>query len=486
MYEKEYREAMEQLPFSPDFQRRTEERMKARRPRRRRRRWPAAVAALLALALGVNALFWPSVGSSGAVPGLRSCAAAQPEYPDYPRQGRLTFLTNYRERMRDYRSTIGELDRDGYAAAAAAFSDRSAALTLAGAPGENRICSPVNLWFALSMLAEATAGESREQILSALGLEDLDSARQQAGVLWRTLYQDNGLSGILPANSLWLDRDVTYDQNTVDTLAQSYYAGTYRVDMGTDKADKAIRSWLSAQTSGRLEGAVKGVSTSPETVLALFSTLRYYGEWSKKFDASKTYDDIFTKADGTELTVPFMHRSASHDSFATICVEGYNAARLYTENGSVWFILPDEGHSADDLAADPALWASLRDEEQTEYRRVEWSVPKFDVSSTLELADTMKALGVTDVFDPARSDFSALSPGYPEPITLSSARQSARVEADEEGIRGVSFVELMGAGAAAPPDETCIMDLDRPFLFVITSPVEGVPLFAGVVHDPTG
>ena len=65
MYEKEYREAMEQLPFSPDFQRRTEERMKARRPRRRRRRWPAAVAALLALALGVNALF-PSIRTTAS------------------------------------------------------------------------------------------------------------------------------------------------------------------------------------------------------------------------------------------------------------------------------------------------------------------------------------------------------------------------------------------------------------------------------------
>ena len=32
-----------------------------------------------------------------------------------------------------------------------------------------------------------------------------------------------------------------------------------------------------------------------------------------------------------------------------------------------------------------------------------------------------------------------------------------------------------------PPEEVCVMDLDRPFLFVIRA--EGVPLFVGVVNQ---
>ena len=40
---------------------------------------------------------------------------------------------------------------------------------------------------------------------------------------------------------------------------------------------------------------------------------------------------------------------------------------------------------------------------------IHWSVPKFDVDSNLELTDALKALGVTDVFDFDKADFSPLS-----------------------------------------------------------------------------
>ena len=40
---------------------------------------------------------------------------------------------------------------------------------LAGSSGENRICSPLNVYMALAMLAECTDGEGRTQILDALG-----------------------------------------------------------------------------------------------------------------------------------------------------------------------------------------------------------------------------------------------------------------------------------------------------------------------------
>ena len=42
---------------------------------------------------------------------------------------------------------------------------------------------------------------------------------------------------------------------------------------------------------------------------------------------------------------------------------------------------------------------------------VHYSVPKFDVSSEMQLADGLKKLGVTDVFDSTVSDFSPLTYG---------------------------------------------------------------------------
>lgn len=46
-----------------------------------------------------------------------------------------------------------------------------------GGTKENMVCSPVNVYIALSMLAETASGETRKQILDALGAED-DSCRR--------------------------------------------------------------------------------------------------------------------------------------------------------------------------------------------------------------------------------------------------------------------------------------------------------------------
>ena len=120
-----------------------------------------------------------------------------------------------------------------------------------------------------------------------------------------------------------------------------------------------------------------------------------------------------------------------------------------------------------------------------EYLRINLSLPKFDVSSDLELSDALKALGVTDVFDRDASDFTPLGVEIDGPVYLSQAQHAARVTIDEEGCTAASYVDLMLVGDAPPPDEVVDFTLDRPFLFAITG--EGnLPLFVGVVNQPNG
>ena len=146
----------------------------------------------------------------------------------------------------------------------------------------------------------------------------------------------------------------------------------------------------------------------------------------------------------------------------------------------------------DEVLLDSALWENLFDGKRWESRKVEWSLPKFDVQSDLELQEAMEALGITDVFQEGKADFSplvdegALAEQGLTPPVLNEAHQAARLQVDEEGIRAVAYTELVAdASSAEPPEEIVEMDLDRPFLVGIDSPGEGVPLFVGVIHDPT-
>ncbi len=161
------------------------------------------------------------------------------------------------------------------------------------------------------------------------------------------------------------------------------------------------------------------------------------------------------------------------------------------------FILPDEDSGVDALLAGGSdLWdflswqAMTRADPNTPYwkertrAKIKLALPKFDVSSNSDLIDPLKALGMTDAFDPYISDFGPLMHND-IPAYISKVSHAARVMVDEEGCTAASYVEIRAEamGAVMGPDEIIDFTLDRPFIFVIHT-TDGMPLFAGVVNRP--
>ena len=85
------------------------------------------------------------------------------------------------------------------------------------------------------------------------------------------------------------------------------------------------------------------------------------------------------------------------------------------------------------------------------------------------------------MFDEHSSDFSP-SVRSEMPITAAAIHQDTRVKIDEEGVSAASYIEIVGAGAAEPPDEIIDFILDRPFVFAIVK--NRIPLFVGPVNTP--
>ena len=460
-------------------------------PRKRRRplraALPAAVAAVLAVALLVNGV--PGLG--GGTTASAAYALAQPAYPDLPKMPAEPtadseaaweqFSEDYSawwDAWRAYRNEAPGLDEQaGLLSALEDFTAGSTALALAGEG--TGVYSPISLWFALAMLAETTEGNSRREILDALGAEDVEQLREWADSLWHALYTDDGTAAVLLGTSMWLNEGVDFNQDTLDALAGHYYAGSYQVPMGTDEADQALADWTAEQTRGLIGADGKVLETTPDTLMVLTSTLYAMGRWVNEFQPENNTDDVFTAADGTQQQAEFMHRTEDANFIRR---EGYQAAALNSTAGQVVFVLPDEGVAPRDLLADPDFLGSLDVYgEDGIYGEVQWSLPKFDVSSDLDLKSTLTGLGITSVLDPEASDFSPLT--STEPVWLDQAKQIARVQVDEQGFQAAAVTLLAMAGGGAPEDDPriCVMDLDRPFLFIIRD--GSAILFVGVVDS---
>ncbi len=73
----------------------------------------------------------------------------------------------------------------GYADSFQSFFHESIPAILESNPGKNAVCSPLNIAMALSMLAEITDGNSRQQVLALLQASDVSEVRKAAGFIWK-------------------------------------------------------------------------------------------------------------------------------------------------------------------------------------------------------------------------------------------------------------------------------------------------------------
>ena len=342
---------------------------------------------------------------------------------------------------------------------------------------DNAVWSPTNAYIGLSMVAELTEGSSRQQILDLLGADSTNALRTQVSAVWESTYEE-GFEACSLANSLWLQKGLSYNQETMDALSYHYYADVYQTNL--KNAGGAIGAWLNNNTGGLLKRSTGSIRLPENAMLALYSTLYFQSKWSSQFSASNNTQDTFHAPNG-DKTVTYMNKKlAMMDYYYGDC---FSAVRMGLQNGSqMWFILPDEGYDPAAVLEDGQYMEMLLDTEWENVKnmKVNLSVPKFDVSDKQDLAGGLKEMGVTDIFDLSTSDFSAITSDTP--IFLTAANQAVRVEIDEEGVKAAAYIEFHGATSPMPPEEIIDFVLDRPFLFVITN--NRVPMFAGVVNEP--
>ena len=484
----------------------------------RRPYWVAAMAAVLALVIGLSAaggLFTPQPTNpvlqgttpqptnpvlQGTTPkdpivtgienpgslNLTNLVAA----PVYPQMApRPNGTDNYEEDFALYnawwQSCRNQYNQpDGYADSLTNFFRQSIPAFLN--TEKNCAYSPVNVYIALAMLAETAGGNSRQQILDLLELDSIEALREQVHHVWNAHYCDDGVTTLLLANSLWIDSSFPFRQDTLSQLAENYYASSFWGDLGTEEIDQQLQTWLNANTGGLLQEQVKNVKLDPTAVFALASTVYFAADWGSEFSPQKNEDMLF-HCDGYDLMTCFMKKSFVGQYYRG---ENFGAVSLALNGDNrMWLILPDEGHTVEEiLQSDEYLRLTLNPsnwEKKKEYL-VHLSLPKFDVTGEINLIPGLQNMGITDAFDPTLSDFTPLADDGK--LVVSSASHAARVVIDEEGCLAAAFTVIDYKDSGGLPGQIVSfpeMDfiLDRPFFFVVSSR-DNLPLFVGTVVQP--
>ena len=241
------------------------------------------------------------------------------------------------------------------------------------------------------------------------------------------------------------------------------------------------QSWLNEQTSNLLKDQVQDIKLPANTLLALATTIDYQVQWSNEFNKDYTVAKPFHGVNG-DTSEAFMEKVYTGYYYWT---ENFSAVSLSLLDGSsMWLFLPDEGVSPEEITADVMdfLANDHQDGIDRKFLEIRLSLPKFDICGEAELSEALKKLGVTDIFDSSRADF---TPIYPEEngAAVNAIQHAARVHIDEQGVTAAAFTVIRTYGVAMPPEEHVDFILDRPFMFVMESK-DGLPLFTGIVNEP--
>lgn len=471
--------------------------------------WLSAAAAVLALILVLTPILTGMVNTLPPIPTISGTQPADnpalvapqsphtlqlanlvaaPEYPEMAQKPDKNAFgsdhTGYNTAMSAWQASqrAQYSQQDGYANSLTPFFTESIRKFLNGE--ENGAYSPVNVYMALALLAETTDGNSRQQILDLLGLETIEDLRLQVSQVWNAHYSTDGETTLILGNSLWLSDKCDFRQETLDRLASTYYASSFHGEMGSESLNGQLQQWLNSQTGGLLSDKVASIKLDADTVFALASSVYFSAGWDNEFIKSSTKNDVFHCEDA-DLITAFM-TNILFDSY--YYGTHFDAVKLGLSGGNnMWLILPDEGHSVSEILASDEymqmIQAPYQWENKYSYMKIHLKVPKFDISSDLDLKEGLKELGITDVFNDTVSDFSAIT--GEENLFVGAVKHAARVKIDEEGCVGAAFTMIYtyGTGNTVAPPEEIYFTLDRPFVFIVSSR-DHLPLFAGVVAQP--
>ncbi len=366
---------------------------------------------------------------------------------------------------------------------------------------KNNLCfSPVSVYMALALAAECTGGQTRAQLLDALGMS-YEEVKEFTGILYSvcnrsyTGYTATGKEKTVAFselnNSVWLDGSVGIDKHSADSLAKNYNADIFGVDFGSGEADRVIKQYISDKTHGLIDGDIR---MDPLTVCVLLSTLYLKDVW---FEGTRTLEKTdktyeFKNSDGSSSKLRLLmseylfgnsYKGENYESFYAETMHGYK----------LHFMLPDSGSLIGDVFTEDNISKLLsvksyggEDEEnrQVHYTRVLF--PEFEAKFDGDIEKVLEqSLGITDLFSEEKAEFSALSYDYQYNLFCQKVVHKTVLKVDEQGIEGAAITAMALNGSAGPGTyEKIYHDLviDRAFGFILTDP-QGVVLFAGAVNS---
>ena len=297
---------------------------------------------------------------------------------------------------------------------------------------ESILLSSLGMTYALGLINNGAAGQTRKQINKVLGCDDKKAANI------------NDFCHKMLTESSKLDKLTKMEITNEFFSHKTYKPKSAFKEVAIDLYDTKFKESESGPSQG----------------FALVNTIYFKGIWTDKFRKANTRDEVFKGEDGKEKTVPMMNQTrqffyTEDDLCQTLCLPYSNGAY------QMIVMLPKEGKTVGDVVQ--SLTADGWEKCYDQMRRVlvEVKLPRFESK-----------------FSMTKADFSNL---FDMKSWIDKVKQFGRIEVDETGTEATVVTALQGriVGLDLVQPDTIRFHATHPFLYFIREWSTGTIFFIG-------
>ena len=360
--------------------------------------------------------------------------------------------------------------------------------------GENLICSPLSLQYAISMAANGASGETLQEIIDFLGYgeEGIEALNEYSKTLLEQLPAVDLDVTLKVTDALLVNDDFPLLPSFKKTVEDNYYAAVDNMDFSDPEQIAArINDWAKRNTNGFINKVLEPSEISVDAVAYIMNALYFKAKWAgdeyePMFREEGTKPEDFRLNDGNTIKADMMRNTRYHE-YAEM--DGYKVLVLPYAKGkfNMYILLPDE-NDIDGLMEklQTTSWSDIRANLKQD-AKVHVRLPKFNIENKYNLNDVLNGLGVRKAFESASAEFDRmfeLKDGYD--YWISKVIQKSRISVSEWGTEAgsVTIIDMEGATSPGPEPKEVYFYADHPFVFIIGEETSGTILFEGVVMQP--
>ncbi|KAI5645192.1 serpin (serine protease inhibitor) domain-containing protein [Phthorimaea operculella] len=267
------------------------------------------------------------------------------------------------------------------------------------------------------------------------------------------------------ASRIYICKDLKINENFQAVSRDTFDSDVKNEDFSNnEKAAKEINIWVEDQTNHVIKNLISPNQITPLTSAVIVNAIYFKGEWMSPF--SKALDGDFHVTQEKTIKVPIMRQENSY-SYAESSELNSKLLRLpYVGNTtSMLVILPNE---IDGLSAlveklkDPEA-ISLATKAMKMEERVNLTLPKFRVDTSIDLKKVLQNIGVTKIFT-SEGNLSHLFEGAGN-VSVTSAIQKAYLDVNEKGTEAgaANALTMMTSSGVVDTSPVKQFIVDRPF-----------------------